>query len=278
MDRIQRALDLAKVQVSRVPPPAAAASVPASEDPRPERVALNREFGLGTVESVARLPVDWAELKERRVISTTDPHAAGHAYRMLRTQVLQRARSHGLNTLGVISAVNGEGKTLTAVNLALSLAAEPNQTVLLLDLDLRRPAVARTLGLRAERGLESWFGGEEPCRNVCYGIEGVERLHVLPTMAAVGGSSEVLAGLGTRRLFNELKGRDPGRLLIVDLPPVLLSDDALMVAPLLDAVVLVVNERRTKREDVVRVVELLGNTRIVGTVLNRSAQSEQRAY
>ena len=83
-----------------------------------------------------------------------DLQPAGHAYRMLRTQVLQRARTHGLTTLGVVSAVNGEGKTLTAVNLALSLAAEPNQTVLLLDLDLRRPAVARTLGLAVERGLE----------------------------------------------------------------------------------------------------------------------------
>jgi protein-tyrosine kinase len=278
MDRIQRALDLAKMQIPRVPSPSVAAAVPAEDDSRAERVALNREFALGTVESIARLPVDWAELKERRVVAMNDTQPAGHAYRMLRTQVLQRARSHGLNTLGVVSAVNGEGKTLTAINLALSLAAEPNQTVLLLDLDLRRPAVARTLGLNAERGLESWFGGEEPTRNVCYGIEGVERFHVLPTMAPVNGSSEVLAGVGTRRLFNELKGRDPGRMLIVDLPPVLLSDDTLMLAPLLDAVVLVVNERRTKREDVVRVVELLGNTRIVGTVLNRSSESERRAY
>lgn len=274
MDRIQRALDLAKVQVPRAP----AAPAPAPDDPRSERIALSREFGLGSVESIARLPVDWVRLKDKRVISIGDAQPAGHAYRMLRTQVLQRARTHGLSALGVISAVNGEGKTLTAVNLALSLAAEPNQTVLLLDLDLRRPAVARTLGLAAERGLESWFGGDQPTRNVCYGIEGVERLHVLPTMAPVIGSSEVLAGVATRKLFNELKGRDPGRLLIVDLPPVLLSDDALMVAPLLDAVVLVVHERRTRREDVVRVVELLGNTRIVGTVLNRSSESEQRAY
>jgi Mrp family chromosome partitioning ATPase len=278
MDRIQRALDLAKVQGQRASVAAAAAALPAADDPRPERVALNREFSLGSVESIARLPLNWAELKEKRVISTHDEQPAGQAYRMLRTQVLQRARTHGLTTLGVVSAINGEGKTLTAVNLALSLAAEPNQTVLLLDLDLRRPAVARTLGLVAERGLETWFGGDEPTRNVCYGIEGVERLHVLPTMAPVNGSSEVLAGVATRKLFNELKGRDPGRLLIVDLPPVLLSDDALMVAPLLDAVVLVVNERRTKREDVVRVVELLGNTRIVGTVLNRASESEKRAY
>jgi Mrp family chromosome partitioning ATPase len=177
-----------------------------------------------------------------------------------------------------VSATNGEGKTLTAINLALSLAAEPNQAVMLLDLDLRRPAVARTLGLNIERGLESWFGGDEPTKNVCYGLEGVERFFVLPTVRPMSGSSEVLAGLATRKLFNELKGRDPGRLLIVDLPPILLSDDALMVAPLLDGVVLVVNERRTRREDLVRVVELLGNTRIVGTVLNRASQAEQRAY
>ena len=275
MDRIQRALDLAKAQVQRVHPPAAAAT---AEDTQSERVAIAREFSLGSVESVARLPVDWTALKEQRVVSTSDLQPAGQAYRMLRTQVLQRARSHGLTTLGVVSAVNGEGKTLTAVNLALSLAAEPNQTVLLLDLDLRRPAVARMLGLSAERGLETWFGGEEPTKNVCYGIEGVERLYILPTLRPVNGSSEVLAGLATRRLFNELKGRDPGRLLLVDLPPVLLSDDALTVAPLLDGVVLVVNERRTRREDVVRVVELLGTTRIVGTVLNRSSQSEKRAY
>jgi protein-tyrosine kinase len=276
MDRIQRALDLAKVQVQRTPVPPVPA--PAPEDSRAERVALSREFGLGSVESVARLQLDWAALKEQRVISSNDPHAAGHAYRMLRTQILQRARAHGLTTLGVVSATNGEGKTLTAINLALSLAAEPNQAVVLLDLDLRRPAVARTLGLNVERGLESWFGGDEPTKNVCYGVEGLERFFVLPTLQSMSGSSEVLAGLATRKLFNELKGRDPGRMLIVDLPPILLSDDALMVAPLLDGVVLVVNERRTRREDVIRVVELLGNTRIVGTVLNRSAQAEQRAY
>jgi protein-tyrosine kinase len=274
MDRIQRALDLAKLQAQRAPAPPPVAS----DDPRAERVALSREFSLGSVDAIARLPVNWSELKEKRIISTHDTQPAGQAYRMLRTQVLQRARSHGLTTLGVVSAANGEGKTLTAVNLALSLAAEPNQTVLLLDLDLRRPAIARTLGLTAERGLESWFGGDEPTKNVCYGIEGIERFYVLPTLTPLIGSSEVLAGLATRRLFNELKGRDPGRLLIVDLPPVLLSDDALTVAPLLDGVVLVVNERRTRREDIVRVVELLGNTRIVGTVLNRSSESEQRAY
>lgn len=269
MERIQRALDLAKTQRPAAGP---------LEDPRAEREMLNREFSISTVESIARVPVDWQKLRERRVMSPGETETAGNAYRMLRTQVLQRARAHGLNSIGIVSALNGEGKTLTAINLALSLAAEPNQTVLLVDLDLRRPTVASTLGLPAERGLEAWFGGDEPVKNVCYGIEDVERLYVVPTLVPIAGSSETLAGIGTRRLFNELKGRDPGRLMIVDLPPVLLSDDALMVAPLLDAVVLIVNERRTRREDVLRVIELLGNTKIVGTVLNRSSESERRAY
>jgi protein-tyrosine kinase len=269
MERIQRALDLAKMQRGPTSAP---------EDARLERAAFSREFSVAPVEFASRQRLDWNALRERRVISSEDTQPAGHAYRMLRTQVLQRARTHGLHTLGVVSAVNGEGKTLTAINLALSLAAEPNQTILLVDLDLRRPSIARTLGLAAEYGLETWFGSDDPTKNVCYAIEGVERLYVLPTLTPVVGSSETLAGLGTRRLIGELQARDAGRLLIVDLPPVLLSDDALMLAPLLDAVVLVVNERRTRREDVARVIELLGNTRVVGTVLNRSSDSEMRAY
>ena len=279
MDRIQRALDLARAQRPLSPANAAPLNpAPQLEDGRLERTTLYREFGIAPVEFAARLPLNWEELRERRVVSSDDRHPAGHAYRMLRTQVLQRARAHSLSTVGVVSAVNGEGKTLTAINLALSLAAEPNQTVLLVDLDLRRPAIASTLGLQPEAGLESWFGGDDPTRKACYALEGVERLFVLPTLTPIPHSSETLAGLGTRRLLNELKERDSGRLLIVDLPPVLLSDDALMVAPLLDAVVLVVDERRTKREDVARVMELLGSTRVIGTVLNRSKESENRAY
>jgi Mrp family chromosome partitioning ATPase len=275
VDRIQRALDLAKLQRGSASP---------AEEPRAERVVGNRElFITAPVPApepvVQRFAVNWSELSERRVLAPADTRPAAEAYRMLRTQVLQRARAHGLRTLGVVSPTHGEGKTLTAINLALSLSAEPNQTVVLLDLDLRRPSVARTLGLAIERGLESCLGGEElGFKPVSYAIEGVERFQVLPTLTSLPSSSDVLASASTRRLLTELKDRDPDRLLILDLPPVLLSDDVLAVAPLLDGVVLVVMERHTKREDVVRVIELLGNTRVVGTVLNRSSEAEQRAY
>lgn len=273
MDRIQRALDLAKLQRGQKP-----AHEGLRADPRGERVVVNHEFSLTALDP-ARLPVRWHELSERRILPPADTRPAAESYRMLRTQVLQRARAHGLRTLGIVSASHGEGKTLTAINLSLSLAAEPNQSVLLIDLDLRRPAVASSLGLVVERGLESCLSGEEAAyRAACYGLEGVERFFVMPTLMPVAGSSDVLASAATRRLITDLKERDPARLLILDLPPVLLSDDVLAVSPLLDGVVLVVRERHTPREDVVRVVELLSNTRIVGTVLNRSSESEKRAY
>ncbi len=269
MERIRQALELARRQRN---------GFSESDQAAAERVAVRREFTPAPMDPTSRVPVDWEELRERRIVPWNDTRSAVHAYRMLRTQVLQRARAHSLSTLGVISAARGEGKTLTAINLALSLAAEPNQAVLLIDLDLRRPSVSRTLGLPLDRGLEAWFAGTARIEELWRGIEGVDRLFVLPTLTPVPQSSEALAQQATRRMLADLKERDPGRLLIVDLPPALLCDDALTVAPQLDAVVLVVTEGRTRREDVSRVLELLGNTRVIGTVLNRSSESERRAY
>jgi len=222
--------------------------------------------------------VDRTQLVERRVVLPDEPGVAPQAYRMLRTQVLQRARLHGARMLGVISAVDGEGKSLTAVNLALGIAAESNQNVLLVDLDLRRPSVAGLLGLPVEQGLEAWFAGVASIGDICRGIEGIERLEVLPTLAPVRGSSETLANRRTQEMLLELKEAQRDGLVILDLPPVLLTDDFLTVAPLVDGVILVASEGVTRREDVTRVRELLGAVRLLGTVLNRASESEKRAY
>jgi protein-tyrosine kinase len=256
MEKIQRALELAAA----------------------ERTAVRREFVPSPMEPARRLAVDWPALRENRIVDWADTRPAAQAYRMLRTQVLQRARAHRLSAIGVISAASGEGKTLTAINLALGLAAEPNQTVLLMDLDLKRPRIAQTLRLPLDQGLEAWFAGIARLEDLWCGLDGAERLFVMPTLAAVPDSSEVLARAATTKMLQDLKERDPARLMIVDLPPVLLSDDAITIAPRLDAVILVVTEGRTRREDVSRVLELLGDTRVIGTVLNRSTESEQRAY
>ena len=222
--------------------------------------------------------IDFARARENRVVLPEDAGLAPQAYRMLRTQVLQRVRQHSVRALGVVSAVDGEGKTVTAANLALGVAAESNQNVLLVDLDLRRPSLASLLGMQVEAGLEAWFGGVASIGDICHGIEGVERLEIIPTLAPIRASSEMLAARRTQEMLHDLKTAQRDGLVIFDLPPVLLTDDFLTVAPLLDGVVLVVTEGLTRRDDVVRLKELLGSTRLIGSVLNRASESEKRAY
>jgi Mrp family chromosome partitioning ATPase len=223
--------------------------------------------------------IDRSILDDRPIVMPGDPGPAAHAYRMLRTQLLQRVRQQRACAIGIISAADGEGKTVTAANLALSLAVEPNQTVLLVDLDLRRPSVASTLKLSVERGLESWFtGGAGTIEDLTYSVEGFHRLSILPTLAPVAASSEALAGLRAQTMLGELKTCEPNRLVLLDLPPLLLSDDFMTIAAHLDGVVIVAREGRTKREDLARMADMLGPVRVLGTVLNHSAQFERRAY
>ncbi len=273
MERIQRALELAHVRraVETESPLAGHSSLE-------ERTMLRAAAQPAEVAELPRLAIDRARLRARKVVFPEDSTAAARAYRMLRAQLLQRARSSGLGVIGIVSSASGEGKTLTAVNLALSLAADPNHSVTLVDLDLRRPSVAETLGIAAPLGLETWLAEEHPLASVLYGLEGVERLSVVPTLAPLVPGSEALAGSRTRALIEALRAMDGRRLLIVDLPPALLSDHVLTVSPLLDGFVLLVMEGKTRRDDLERVFELLGRERIVGTVLNRSSDSEQRAY
>jgi Mrp family chromosome partitioning ATPase len=229
-----------------------------------------------------RLPchaIQMEGLRERCVLLADDAGAAGRAYRMLRAQLLQRARASRMRVFGIVSAVSGEGKTITAINLALTLAAEPNQQVALLDFDLRHPSIAQTLGIAPQIGLDTWLtDGSQPASAVLCELEGIGRLQIAPTLAPVGASSECLAGGRARALLEELREQDDNRLLLLDLPPALLSDDVLTISPLVDGFIFVVTEGRTRREDVERVIELVGRQRIVGTVLNGSIDSEQRAY
>jgi protein-tyrosine kinase len=311
MERIERALEIARLQRSArgeaahvaaptaaavaaaaptaapagaAAPPAPPASVAAPPAAHVVSVAARRESATadapaGHVAAPPRYAIRSQGLRERCVLLADDTGAAGRAYRMLRAQLLQRVRTSRMRVFGIVSAVSGEGKTVTAINLALTLAAEPNQQVALLDFDLRHPSVAQTLGIAPQIGLDTWLAdGAQPARAVLCELEGIARLQIAPTLAPVNASSECLAGGRARALLEELRHQDETRVLLLDLPPALLSDDVLTVSPLVDGFIFVVTEGKTRREDVERVMELVGRARIVGTVLNGSIDSEQRAY
>ncbi len=287
MERIERALELARQQRARVEIARAASELApahgyAEEAPPPATLALTPAEHVPPLPSLQperaptfSLPND-ARLRELRVVLPSRRDAVAESYKLLRTQVLQRARQHGTRLVGVISAAPGEGRTLTAVNLALSLAAEPNQSVVLVDLDLRQPAVARSLDLTQEAGLESYFSADASIDTLWRRVEQLPRLTVLPTMAPLEGSSEQLSGDAARALVARLRAAAGNPLVLIDLPPALLSDDVLAVTPLLDGLLVVVAEGRTQRDDLARLFELTRSTPVIGTVLNASDDAEAR--
>lgn len=223
------------------------------------------------------LPVSSDILEKNRIVSSvSDPTITG-AYKMLRTQVLQRMRAQGWSTLAVTSPGSGEGKSLTAVNLAISLAREVNHTVLLVDLDLRRPAIARYFGYEPVFGLRDYLLDDVPLTEMLF-TPGIERLVVLPGGKPLPESSELLTAPRMVQLAHELKDRYARRTVIYDMPPILLADDVLAFAPNIDATLLVLQEGKTKKDDLKTALAVLSDIPVIGTVLNKIQDATTAAY
>jgi protein-tyrosine kinase len=212
-------------------------------------------------------------LSQNRVLTAESPDNVVQAYKVLRTQVHQRMRANGWRTLGVTSPRRGEGKTITAINLAISLAMERSHTVLLVDADLRQPSVHTYLGLEIENGLREYLLGALPVEQILIHPM-IRRMVVLPGSGPVPSSSEFLVSPIMLALVQELKRRYPARHVIFDLPPVMTGDDVLAFAPYLDSMLLVAEEGKTVRTDLARAAQLVqdSNHNLLGTVLNRSSE------
>lgn len=210
-------------------------------------------------------------LRKNRVIAGIDDMSIKVAYKMLRTQVLQRMKSNDWNTLAITSPVSGEGKSLTAINLAISIAKELNHTVLLVDLDLHNPSIARYFGFGPDLGLCDYLLDDVPLTDILF-TPGVDRLAVLPGGKPLTDSSELLSSPKMARLAQELKGRYAGRVVIYDMPPLLATDDMLAFAPHVDAALLVLQEGKTRKDELRRSMEMLEVVNVVGTVLNKAEQ------
>jgi Mrp family chromosome partitioning ATPase len=191
------------------------------------------------------------------------------AYRQLRSQVLDSMKRHNWTTLAITGANESAGKTLTAVNLAISISQEVNQTVLLVDLDLRGPSVHSTLGIDVELGIIDHLVHGEPIEKLLIN-PGYPRLVVLPGLPQEHQASEVLSSPEMKTLLSDITGRYPDRIIIFDLPPLLRNDDAMVFAPNADACLLVVEDGVTTADEIKRSMQLLKHARIMGTVLNKA--------
>ena len=218
------------------------------------------------------IALDEKHLERNRILLGGCDSSANTAYQMLRTLALQKMRENGWTCIAVTSARTGEGKTVTAINLALSLAREVNHTVLLADFDLRHPAVHHVLGYKPQKSLSHYLFNGAPLQDILVN-PGIERFVVLPCGDPIPYSSEMLSSPQMVSLVSELKERYRERIVIFDLPPVLETDDPLAFSPYVDAFLFVVEEGKTTQEELTRSMDMLGTAPLLGTVLNKSRES-----
>jgi capsular exopolysaccharide synthesis family protein len=218
-----------------------------------------------------RIDVPSSALSRNRIISQSSPGVELDSYRLMRTRVLRRMEQNGWLTLGITSSVSGEGKTLTAVNLAASIAMERDHMVLLVDADLRRPAVHKVFEIDSAPGLEEYLSRDVDLAELLVN-PGLDGFYFLPCSAPIRGSSEVLRSARMARCVDELKTRFASRLVIFNLPPVLVGDDVVAFTTLVDAVLLVIEDGKTAIADLKKSVHLLEEVEVLGTVLNKSTE------
>jgi capsular exopolysaccharide synthesis family protein len=265
MDRLSKALEKARAER------AVAVRSGASLDPRGD---LDDELPQrsGPAGDVGIRPLDRAYLRSCRVLIEGGAHSAVGAFKLLRTQVLGRMQSNDWRTLVVTSPTQGNGKTVTAINLAINLARHAHQNVLLADLDLRQPSIHKYLSKDAIPGISDFILGKADIGDILFSPE-IEGLTVLPGHESFAHSSEALLLRETVSLLNGLRSRYSNGLMILDMPPVLAADDVMAFSSHWDAALVVVEDGRTTEGELRRTMELLKEKPIIGTVLTKSDQA-----
>jgi len=242
--------------------------------------AVRRTGRADSPESAREYPVcmpDAVQMERNRILPEISDPVALRAYKILRTRLLQRLDQNNWQTLVVTGTDSGQGKTLTAINLAIALAQDPNTSVLLVDLDLQRPMIATYMGLKFEHGLGQYLIGQTGLEEIIYS-PGIDRLAVIPNSTSFEHSSERLTGPRMVELQRFIGAEDPRRIVIYDMPPLLMSDDVLTFGPQVDGLLLVVSEGYTARSALKKSKEILAEMNVIGVVLNRSSERDNSGY
>jgi protein-tyrosine kinase len=198
-------------------------------------------------------------------------------YKILRTQILQRTKPKGWNTVMITSTRPGEGKTLTAINLALTIAKAYNQTVLLVDCDLRQQKIYQYLGLHSDKGIVNYMLNGHQLNELIIWPK-VEKLTLVSGGRTVSESAELLGSPRMKELVAEMKARYEDRYIIFDTPPLLSGDDALAFSPLVDGIVMVVQEGKTPIKEVQKAFGLIPKEKFLGFVLNQANIPKKYGY
>ncbi len=217
-----------------------------------------------------RFDPDPVQMEKHRCVCMFQDSPVSENYTQLRAQVLQRTRQKAWKTIMITSPGPQTGKTVTAINLALSLAKTCEDTVLLVDCDLKNQTVCRYMGLPEDKGLvDVLLRGNAMSQVITW--PGIDKMTVISGGTPFQASSELLGSAQMSRLVREMKKRYRDRYVIFDLPSCLKTADALSFAPHADCILIVIEEGKTTHKEIEATLTMLPKDRILGYVINRKS-------
>jgi len=249
--------------------PAGAAATPMPpQRPQPDTVRLNLE-----------------QLRLRGFVPPdTNEGRISQEFRVIKRPLLANAFGKGVAPIRngkrvmVTSTFPGEGKSFCAINLAMSIAAERDHKVLLVDADVARPSIPRELGIETEEGLMELLLDDHLDVEQFVLPTNVEKLAILPAGRRHQQATELLASAAMTRLLEQISARYPDRLVIFDSPPLLVTTESRVLASYMGQIVLVVEAGKTPREAMKESLAMLDGSEVIGLVLNKAKGTEGGGY
>jgi len=246
----------------------------------------DRIHGRAELEAAVEAPVlavvpkvkGWRKRSQTRLVTASASDSpAGEAYRTLRTNLQFISRDASMRVISVTSPHAGEGKTTTVANLATTLALT-GKRVMALSADLRKPRLHRFFGLDNEDGLSSVLAGQAQLADVARRVEGLDSLRLVTSGPVPPNPAELLSSDAMESLLMHL--RSSADYIVIDTPPALVVTDAMIVAPRVDGVVVVVDADETTGAAASHTIEQLEQVgaKVIGSVLNRFDPSKARYY
>ncbi len=280
MSKLEKALEMA--QQAREESPAANETEPSKETHTATAAASDATPAEANAEIPKRMtghiepvytqtrvtPADKAVLEKHGILTTDCPDLMVEQYNLLRVKIETAMGEKNARSLMICSPGPREGKTVTAVNLAISIARETSRTVLLVDADMRKPAIHRYLGIEQGPGLYEHLTKGIPLSNLLIN-PGIPRLTILTAGKPSDYPADLLGGPGMEEFVADIKHRYPERLIIFDSPPLNLFSDGLYLARYADVALMVVRSCSTKEEELTRAMEEIQDTNLIGIALNR---------
>lgn len=232
-----------------------------------------------------RVDIDLEALAAAGIVSPHAPRSQiADQFRVIKRPLINNAMGKGAsviahgNLIMVTSALAGEGKTFTAINLAMSMATELDYTVMLVDADVARPSVMKVLGLSEGPGLLDLVLGESSDMSGMLLKTNIDKLTILPAGTPHARATELLASDAMIRLLDEMANRYPDRIIIFDSPPLLLTTEARALASHMGQVVVVVQAGRTLQSEVRHALATIEACPVKLMLLNQARAVSREGY